>query len=100
MADCSAGVKNCVKVETKKVMHSNPQNPVGAPQGKKLFFVIQSKKGMLNTKTPRRIFELTKTVFLFQRSTYTPAIDPNKIAGIVNDTMTAETHPLIVSPLF
>jgi hypothetical protein len=40
------------------------------------------------------IFETISTFFLFHLSTYTPAIDPKRIAGIVKERTTIDTAVL------
>jgi hypothetical protein len=48
----------------------------------------------MTSKIARRTLVIISTCFLFHLSTYAPAKDPNKIAGIVNDTTIPETAVL------
>lgn len=47
-----------------------------------------------NNSAPRITLLITSTFFLFQRSTYAPAIEPKRIAGMVKEITTPDTAVL------
>ena len=95
---CSAGAKNWVSVETLKAIASNAKKPSGQPETVAADPNCHSANGTARTRQPRAKFVPTITHLVDQRSTYTPASEPNRMAGMVKATMTAETQPPTDSP--